>query len=128
MQLVGSHTQVFQTAGFCVLAFEERELRQERAFVRIVRPAQAIDVFCQREQSSLLLARVIGATGHARSEHEGARKSCEPAPEPPRVPQSAGRTLGPTWMRSPTYDPISENRTPRADINTYMNAGIIFTV
>src|SRR5690606_5566194 len=36
--------------------------------------------------------------------------------------------LGPAWMRSPAYEPIIANSTPRALISTYMNAGMVFTV
>ena len=35
---------------------------------------------------------------------------------------------GPIWIRSPMYEPISVNTTPRKDMSAYMNAGIVFTV
>ncbi len=42
--------------------------------------------------------------------------------------QSAAFGGGPIWMRSPTNAPTSVKSTPRADIRTYMNAGIVLTV
>src|SRR6185369_16380874 len=45
-----------------------------------------------------------------------------------RSAQSLDLGGGPIWIRSPMYEQISVNTTPRKDISAYMNAGMVFTV
>ena len=100
------------------------ELSQCFRFAGVGRVANDFDR--AREAPGALLGKpVLGRAAGERGER--GRRSREQRRQR-RCAQSLDFGGGPIWIRSPMYEPINVNTTPRKDMSAYMKAGMVLTV
>lgn len=121
VQRVAEPASVARRADIGARAAELPERGEGAGFLRVRCVAQDFDR--ARDAGRALLGGE--ASRRASAEQAGQRQPHRAGSE---ANQSADFGGGPIWIRSPMYEPISVNTTPKNDISAYMNAGMVFTV
>lgn len=125
LELVRADAIVLHAADALERARRVTQRQQKRRFFGIAGLPQHVDRARNARRfdalSLSLFASAAAGERHAQREAQCAPGEC-------LAVHSDDFGGGPIWMRSPKYEPINVNKTPRMLRSTYMNAGMVLTV